>query len=97
MMFTAMPATTWLPRCVTQAKPSSSASATATAIPAPSPTHAEPLTAEAAAAAKAAPSIMPSNPRAITPARSENSPASAASSSGVATRRVAASSRTMRV
>ena len=71
--------------------------ATAVAIAAPSPSHAEPVTAETAAAAKAAPNILPSRPRSMTPARSENIPANAASSNGVATRMVAASTRTMRV
>ena len=56
------------------------------------------MTAETDAGSKtAAPSIFPSSPKSITPDRSENMPASAASSSGVATRMVAASNRKMSV
>ena len=97
MIVTAIPATTWLPLCVMQAKPIRSARNTAVAIPAPSPNHTEPVVAETAAAANAAPSIFPSSPRSITPARSEKSPAIAANNNGVATRIVAASSKTMSV
>ena len=97
MMLTATAVTTWLPRCVTVANAMSNASTTAVATPAPSPSHAEPLTADTAAEANAAPSIIPSRPSATTPERSENIPAMAASTSGVATRIVAANKSTMSV
>ena len=93
MMLTAIAATTWLPRWVTQANAMTRASATAAATPAPRPSHAEPVVAATAAEANAAASILPSRPRSITPERSEKSPARAASTRGVATLIVAAKRR----
>ncbi len=90
-MLIATPLTTWLPRCVMQAKPCSSASASAAAIAASTPSQAEPVTEAVAAAKKAAISILPSRPTSIMPLRSENSPPMAQRMSGVAMRRVAAS------
>jgi hypothetical protein len=86
-----------LPRCVTQANAINNANTMPVPTPAASPTHAEPVTADTAAAANAAPSIFPSRPRSTTPARSENMPARAASKSGAATRIVAAKTRTISV
>ena len=97
MMLSAMPETTWLPRLVMQAKPWTMARKIENAMPAARPSQAEPVTAAVAAAAKAAPSILPSRPMSTTPERSANRPASAASTSGVASRMVeSASSRTWR-
>src|SRR5580765_5579512 len=90
VMLSAMPETTWLPRCVTHAKPCTNPTSTDAAIPAPRPAQAEPVTAAVAAAAKAAASILPSSPMSTTPDRSENNPPSAASTSGAAPRTVAA-------
>src|SRR3546814_8835090 len=88
-MLMATPLTTCSPRWVMQAKPCSRASATETAMPAPSASQAEPVTAAVLAAAKAAASILPSRLISMTPERSENSPAMAQNTSGVATRSVA--------
>jgi hypothetical protein len=88
-MLMATPLTTWSPRWVMQAKPCSSARQTETAMPVPSASQAEPLTAAMLAAAKAAASILPSSEMSMTPERSENRPAMAQNTSGVATRRVA--------
>ena len=65
----------------------------ATKMPATRPSQGEQVTAAAVAAAKAAPSILPSRPISTTPERSANSPASAASTSGVATRMVESQQR----
>src|SRR5262245_11576248 len=92
-MLRPMPDTTWLPWCVTQAKPCTRASSTDATIPAPSPAHAEPVTAAVAAAANAEPSILPSSPMSTTPDRSAKSPPSAARTSGAAPRTVAAASK----
>src|SRR5471030_1225096 len=73
-----------------QAAPCSSASTSAAATAAATPSQAEPLTDETAAAKKAAISILPSRPTSMMPLRSEKSPPMAQSTSGVATRRVAA-------
>ncbi len=89
----ATPLTTWLPRQVMQAKPCNSAIASAAAMAAATPSHAEPVTAAVAAAKNAAISILPSRPTSTMPLFSENSPPMAHSTSGVATRRVAANIR----
>src|SRR5262245_23461840 len=95
-MLSAMPDTTWLPRWVMQAKPCTRLTSTEARTAAPSPAHAEPVTAAMAAAAKAEASILPSRPMSTTPARSEQRPPSAASTSGVAPRTVAAASTARR-
>src|SRR4051794_3457910 len=59
------------------------------------PSQTGPVTAATAPAAKAAPSILPSRPISTMPARSQKSPPRAASTSGVAWRKVAASSDTV--
>ena len=96
MMLMATPLTTWLPRWVMQAKPCSSAITSAAMMAAATPAQAEPVTAEVAAAKNAAISILPSSPTSMMPLFSENSPPMAHSTSGVATRRVAASIRKTR-
>src|SRR5512140_3549798 len=65
-----------------------------TTIAAARPSQTEPVIAATAPAAKAAPNILPSRPISTMPARSQKSPPSAARTSGVAWRKVAASSET---
>jgi hypothetical protein len=88
MMLSAIPETTWLPWCVMQAKPCTMASPIEKPMAVIRPTMAEPVTAALAAAANAAPSILPSSAMSTMPERSANRPASAASTSGVASRMV---------
>src|SRR6185436_9748082 len=72
-----------------QATPCSSAIDTPTITAPNRATHAEPVTAAKQAAAKADASILPSSPISMVPERSENTPAMAQNTSGVAMRSVA--------
>ena len=90
MMLIATPATTWLPAWLTQATPCKPDKATAAPNAARKASGKEAVATPTAAAAKAAASILPSNPMSTTPLRSLSNPASAHKISGTDTRKVEA-------